>query len=91
MNLNNAKQCLTSHIFQRNKCDALIKDLMFWVQGFKLNCFPQQLSFTMNIGKMKYALEIDIISSRNKVNIAKATTNLAIIYTLGKTLFPWGT
>jgi hypothetical protein len=42
----------------------------------------------MNIGKMKYALELDIISSRNKVNIAKASTNLAIIYTLGKTLFP---
>ncbi len=69
--------------FSKNKCDALIKDLMLWMQGFKLNCFPQQSSFTMNIGKMKYALKFDIISSRNKVNIAKVSTNLATI-PLGK-------
>ncbi len=48
-----------------------------------MNCFPQQSSFRMNIGKMKYALELDIISSRNKVNIAKVSTNLATI-PLGK-------
>jgi hypothetical protein len=40
----------------------------------------------MNIGKMKYVLELDIISSRNKVNIAK--TNKFGHNTLGKTLFP---